>query len=492
VQLKATGLRVRGGPAASLPAAEVTATATLAGKGARIEGRLGLGPKAELAVSGQVPLSSTGPLDLRAQGSADLYLVDPILAARGNLVHGQVQLDARASGTLGDPRLSGTFQLDRGEVQDFDLGAQLTDIEALIQLADRQLRITRLTARAGRGTISATGTIGVLQPDLPVRLRLQARDARPLSSDLLTATLDADLAVSGRLAERLLLSGDIHIDQAQIRIPKTLPVSVATLDVQRPGEAPPAPTGAGPIIGLDLSIAAPRRIFVRGRGLDAELGGQVRVGGTAANPLPVGSFELVRGQFSLAGQTFTFSEGKVSFNGGSLTDPSLDFQINRDTADVAAKLAIGGTASQPKITFSSTPQLPQDEVLAQILFGRSASSLSPLELAQIASALAELTGVTSGGINPLGSLREDLDLDQLTLGTDASGQSILEAGRYVAPGVYVGIEQGASVGSTRAQVQVDLTKGLKLEGTIGESPGSGAGASGEGGSSIGITYEREY
>jgi translocation and assembly module TamB len=492
VQVKATGLRMRSGPAASLPSADVTAAATLAGESARIESRLALGRKAELAVTGQVPLSPSGRLDLRAKGSVDLSLADPVLTASGYLVRGQVQLNAGISGTLTAPRLGGTLQLVEGEVQDYGLGAHLKDIEALLQLEGDRVRVARLTARAGPGAISASGTIGALQPDLPVDLRLEAKGARPLASDLLTVTLDAGLRASGQLAKELQVSGNVHIDKAEIRIPKTLPVSVATLKVRRPGEKPPAASSAGPIIELDLSIEAPGQIFVRGRGLDAELGGKVRVEGVATDPRPIGSFELKRGQFSLAGQTLTFSEGKVSFNGGSLADPSLDFVVSRDTADVAAKLNVGGTARNPKITLSSTPRLPQDEILAQILFGRSATSLSGFEVAQIASALAELTGVTSGGFNPLGSIRKGLGLDELTVGTDAAGQATLEAGRYVSPGVYVGVEQGASAASTRAKVEVDLTKRLKLEGTFGESGSSATGSSGEGGSSIGVTYEFEY
>jgi translocation and assembly module TamB len=492
VQIKATGLHMRTGPAASLPAAGITATATLAGESARIESRLTLGPKAKLAVTGQAPLSQTGRLDLRAKGSVDLSLADPVLTASGYLVRGQVQLNAGISGTLTAPRLGGTVQLVHGEVQDYSLGAHLKDIEALFQLVGDRVQVARLTARAGQGTISASGTIGALQPDLPVDLRLEANRARPLASDLLTVTLDAGLTASGQLAKEVQVSGNVHIDKAEIRIPKTLPVSVATLNVRRPGEKPPTASSAGQIIKLDLSIEAPDQIFVRGRGLDAEVGGKVRVEGTATDPRPIGSFELKRGQFSLANQTLTFSEGKVSFNGGSLTDPSLDFVVSRDTADVAAELSIGGTARNPKITLSSTPRLPQDEILAQILFGRSATSLSAFEVAQIASALAELTGVTSGGINPLGSIRKGLGLDELTVGTDADGKATLEAGRYVAPGVYVGVEQGASAASTRAKVEVDLTKRLKLEGTFGESGSSATGSSGEGGSSIGVTYEFEY
>jgi translocation and assembly module TamB len=494
VRMDATGLRMGTGPARSLPPATLAVTANLAGESARIDSRLTLGPKANLTLTGQAPLFSTGRMDLRTRGSVDLTLADPILTASGRRVRGQVQLNGGIAGAVSAPALSGTIQLARGAVRDYAQGLHLEDIDAVVRLEGDNLRIDRLTARAGAGTVSASGTLGVLAPDLPIDLRLEARDAQPLSSDLLTVDLNANLSARGQLAKRLRLSGNIDSNKAEIRIPEILPVSVASLNVRRPGEKPPPPPPPGPVVALDLTIEAPGQIFVRGRGLDAELGGSIQVQGTADDPRPVGGFELRRGRFSLAGQTLNFAKGEVSFNGGSLTDPSLDFTVSPTTQDIAAELNIGGTVSNPTITLSSTPELPQDEILAQILFGRSASSLSPFELAQIASALAELTGVTSGGPNPLSSIREGLGLDQLSVGSSDSGQAVLEAGRYVAPGVFVGVKQGASVGSTKAKVQVDLTRGLKLEGTVGTGSGSatGASASAGGGSSLGVTYELEY
>ena len=134
--------------------------------------------------------------------------------------------------------------------------------------------------------------------------------------------------------------------------------------------------------------------MVRGRGLFAELAGSVRVSGSTATPQPLGGFHMVRGNLSIAGQTLTFDKGKVGFNGGSLTDPSLDFVATSSNSTMTASLTITGTASKPKVVLSSTPELPQDEVLAQLLFHRSSSSLSPFQLAEIASALAEFSGAT--------------------------------------------------------------------------------------------------
>ena len=115
-------------------------------------------------------------------------------------------------------------------------------------------------------------------------------------------------------------------------------------------------------------------------------------------------------------------------------------------------------------------------MLAQLLFKRSASSLSPFELASIAGALASLTGAGPDVGNPLESLRKDFGLDRLSVGSGAGGSASLQAGRYVAPGVFVGAKQGTSGASTQGLVQVDLYKGLKLQGTVGTGANTNPGA----------------
>ena len=72
------------------------------------------------------------------------------------------------------------------------------------------------------------------------------------------------------------------------------------------------------------------------------------------------------------------------------------------------------------------------------------------------------------------------------------GSPALEAGRYIAPRVYLGARQSAS-GGTQASVQVDIAKGLKLEGTAGTGTASATGASGaSNGTSVGLTYRFDY
>ena len=492
VRLAATGFRLRGGPGAGMPPVSLTADATLSGDTARVDAALTAG-RNRLTLAGTAPLTASGALDMRAAGTVDLVTFDPILGATGRRARGRIALDATVTGTTAAPRASGSLVLAGGEVQDFALGARLFDIEANVLAQGDTVRIARFTARAGNGTMSAGGTIGLAAP-MPVALTLTARKASPLSSDQLTAVLDADLTVRGAAAGRLDVAGRVSVERAEIRVPETMPSSLAVLDVRRPGQKPPPPPAPPPDIGLDVTLSAPSRVFVRGRGLDAELAGNLHVGGTVAAPLPDGAFKLRRGDFSLAGTTLNFTRGEVGFDGSGRIDPTLNFLATSNNGTVIANLAVTGYASAPKIALSSTPVLPQDEVLAWLLFHQSAATLSPLQLAQIAQAVAQMSGV-GGGFDPLGKLRSGLGLDRLSVGSGGGGRgTAVEAGRYVAEGVYVGARQGTGGAGTQAIVQIDLARGLKLNATVGQSQGAtGANSSSQdSGTSVGLTYEFQY
>lgn len=486
VKLNVAGLQMLTGAGRAIPPANLNATANLNGKSAQIDARVTAG-SARLTVAGQAPLG-VGALALRANGALDLTLLDPLLTANGRRARGRLTLDGTVGGTTSAPQVAGTAQLAGGEIQDFTQGLRITDIAATLRGEGDTVRIVSLNGRAGQGTIAASGTVGVTAPGLPVNLTLQAQNARPLSTDTLQLTADANLTVRGQAQGDMQAAGRVLIREADIRIPSGLPPSIATLNVIRPGQKRLAPpTGPAPSIGLDLVVDAPSQIFVRGRGVDAELSGQLRIQGSASKPQVGGGFELRRGAVSLAGTNLSFNRGKVGFDGtgpGGKIDPTLDFVAESSTTSVTATLTIGGYASSPTIKLTSSPPLPQDEVLSYLLFRRSLKEIGPFQIASIAASLAELTGVGGGG-SPLDSIRNGLGLDRLSVGGNASGSgAALEAGRYVASGVYLGAKQGAGGDAgTGATLQIDITRGLKVETDVG---------SGKGGNSVGLTYEYEY
>ena len=496
VHIAASGLHLASGPADALPPASITADAKLAGSTADVAARLAAGRNV-LTLTGTAPIDPAAAMRLRAAGTLDLATLNPVLTASGRRVQGTVSLDATVTGTAAAPRAAGTLQLAGGDVQDFALGAHVADLAARIEADGDTIRIARFSGRAGQGTLGAHGTVGLVGA-MPVDLEFTARRARPLTSDRMTATLDADLALRGEAKGALAASGTVTIDSAEIRIPDKLPTSIAVLDVRRAGQPPPPPPpAAGPDIALDVTVRAPGQVFVRGRGLFAEVAGRIKVGGTVARPVPVGVFRLRRGEFNLAGTSLIFTSGDVRFLGSGTLDPALNLVAGSTNGNITATLTVGGFASAPKITLSSVPPLPQDEILAQLLFHQSAGSLSPVQLAGAAAALAQVSGVGGGVFDPLNGLREQLGLDRLTVGGGQGGTGAsLEAGKYVTRRVYVGARQAAGGSGTQATVQIDLLRGLKLETYVGtgtQTSVTGAAATTDPyGTSVGLTYQFQY
>lgn len=486
--MRLAGLQFLQAAGLGFPPAELGIAAELSDGNARLDAHLAAGAVATLTARGEIPLSATGVVDLDSDGHIDLKVLDGWLTPQGQRARGVLTMRSTVRGALPAPRVNGDVRLVRAEFQDFPMGLRITDLSALAQFDGDSVQLTRLDAKMTPGRVTASGEVTLREPGYPFRLQIIARNARPLSSERLNVTLNSDLHLQGNVTGNFELRGGIDIRRAEIRIPERMPARIAVLNVRKPGAPPAQPPPPPPSIGLDLTLDAPAEIFVRGRGLDAELGGRVHLEGSMADPQPTGAFRMRRGEFKLAGRTLNFGKGEVGFDGGTLTDPSLDFVATTASPNVTATLAVGGTASKPKILLSSVPELPQDEILAQLLFGRNAASLGALELAEIASALASLTGVSGSLASPLEMLRKGLGLDRLSMGTDKAGPT-LEAGRYIAPGVYLGAKQGFTGATPSAAVQVDVTEGLKLEGTVGTGSPT---ASQSGTTSVGIIYQFEY
>ncbi len=478
-------LHLRTGPAAALPPVTAALNARLMGRAATGFATMQVGTQSHIRATGTIPLTPQGPIALALTGTINLALLNPLTAASGTHLAGIIAPALHLGGTMAALRPSGTITLTQGAIQNIGSGLDLSSIAATLSAIGHHLALTNLQAKAGSGTIAGTGTIG-LAPPMPIDLQVNLNHAQPIRSDELTETLGGQIEITGAVRTGTLIGGTLDIDRADINIPSGLPPSVVKLTILRPGETPPKPSPPLPI-ALNLTIIAKNQVFIRGDGVFANLGGRLHLGGTAAAPLPSGGLNLRRGHFNLGGKSLSFTKGHISFNGGLL--PALDLEASHSASDgTISTLALTGTPTAPEITLSSVPYLPSDEVLSHLLYGTGTTHLSAFQAASLAASLAQLAGV-GGGVNPLGGIRNALGLDELSLGGGSgTGAPTINAGRYVAPGVYVGASQAASGQGSKVKVEINLYKGLKLKTSV--SNGSGSGTSN--GESVGLGYQFNY
>ncbi|MDI4664937.1 translocation/assembly module TamB domain-containing protein [Xanthobacter autotrophicus] len=430
----------------------------------------------DVTLTGSAPLGA-GDLDLAIRGALDLALANPMLATSGAQVRGRAAIDATVRGTAAAPRAGGTVRISGARFDDSVNGVNLSNIEGVITGTDRSVTLTSLSARTPNGGgVSARGTVA-LDPErgFPGRIDVDLSNAGLVNSEVMRLVTEGRLAVDGAFADNPRLTGRLVVRTLDVNIPDRLPGGGAGLNVRHVnggparnaapnnrGRAPAAAPRRSGGMPLDLTVSAPNNVFVRGMGLEAELGGELKLGGTSASPATQGGFEMRRGTFDVLGRRLTFTRGKITFNG--TTDPDLDFVAETTANEITAQILVTGAASRPDVTFTSNPTLPQDEVLSRLMFGRSAGSLTGAQALQIAQTIAQF----SGGGGMLEQMRRSLGVDSLQVGTNAAGTGgQVGIGRRLNDRMYMGVRQGITPGSGQVTVDVDITKNIRLQGATG-------------------------
>ncbi|MFC7693291.1 translocation/assembly module TamB domain-containing protein [Paeniroseomonas aquatica] len=247
--LAGTGIGLGADWARGLPLLTLKAEGSMVGDTTQARAEIGAGPAGSITATARLPSAFApggfgpgGALAATLDGSLNLApLAGPFLAAGADRATGRLALALRADGTLGAPRFGGRATLSGGDYRNASTGVRLSDIGGVVTGDGTRLVIERLEGRTvGGGTIGVTGSVDAGAPGFPADLTIRARNARPVNSELVTATIGADLRVTGPLTGGGAIAGEVRIDQAEIRVPNTLPASVPTLtNVRERGRTPP-------------------------------------------------------------------------------------------------------------------------------------------------------------------------------------------------------------------------------------------------------------
>ncbi|PRY20255.1 autotransporter secretion inner membrane protein TamB [Aliiruegeria haliotis] len=460
----------------------------------------------ELATNGPQGVSSNvsgtvaadfSTVNVQAAGAAPLGLANRALAP--NSILGTANFDISVNGAPSLQAVNGTVSVNGAQLSLPEFQQTLNGITVQVGLNGENVQLDVSANGPAGGSVGANGTVqlaGGFNADLTASL-----DDFVLTDPLLYRTsLSGGATIVGPLLGGANVEGKINVGRTEIRVPDgglgfggAIPnmrhinePGAVHLTRERAGlvedEKKNAEGGGGggvggPVYGLDIIVSAPEQIFIRGRGLDTELGGTVVVTGTTANPNPVGEVEVIRGRLDILGQRLEMDDGTVSMAGG--LQPYLDLTATSKRNEFEFLARITGPVDDPKFDLASVPDLPDDEVLARFLFGKSVTDLSALQAVQMASALATLAG--KGGPGLLGGVRQGLGLDDLDLATTDDGETEVRAGKYISDNIYTEFVAGSD-GDTEFDVNVDVSKNFTVKGT----------ADSKGDSSIGIYFERDY
>jgi len=473
-------------------AATATGTASTQGGDYRVDARL-TGPGGTNAqVSGTVAADASGA-DLSATGSAPLALANQFLEP--NILNGTANFDLRLNGAPGLDALTGTVRTAGASLVLPSAPLNLTDIDATVGLNGGRAEIDLTSQASTGGTITVRGPVTLSAPfngDLAIALDGVA----VADPGLYASEVSGQLTLTGPLVSTAMLEGTLQLAQVEVRVPDSglgtsgssfqlrhINESAASRETRaRAGRLDTQGSGGGRGGGgvnyrLNVLVQAPSQIFVRGRGLDAELGGELRLRGTLSDIQPEGQFNLIRGRLDILGQRIELDRASIVLAGSLQPTISVLATTQRDSTTI--RFEISGVVSDPDVTISSNPDRPEEEVLALLLFGRDVTQISAFQALRIASAINTLVG--RGGDGIVDRLRMGFGVDDLDVATAEDGTTELRVGKYLTDNVYTDVTVGAD-GQSEINLNLDVTRSITARGT----------ASSDGNTGLGIFFERDY
>ena len=412
-------------------------------------------------VATDAPLSGRLSFD-----SASLAWIGPLVSPTA-VTAGQLQTAVTIAGTLGAPQLRGKISGSNLRILLTDLGLDLHHGVLESDFSGDQLMIHKLAFGPAPGPF---GQIVLFGP-------ISFANGQP-SAQL---TIDANhFVMFDRVDRRLIVSGESSLGLAlgKLSVTGKFKADRGDFDIGRPdrpslssdvvvGKRDEA-AATGRSLTLDVGINLGDGITVHGRGLDAQLMGDLRFTSSTAEGLRArGNLRVDRGSFTAYGRALAIEQGLLRFD-GAVNNPAFDIVAMRRGAAVEAGVSVRGTVLAPRIALVSEPTVPDAEKLSWLVLGRGLDAVAGGDLGTLQSAAASLLsqGAASGVQSHIATA---FGLDDFKLGNNPDNlqQRIVTLGKQISSRLYVSFEQGLQTASSVVHLRYTLSKKLSIEAEAG-------------------------
>lgn len=363
------------------------------------------GTDTSLRFRGQVPLQGAGPMTMTAQGNINLRLLrlfSPDLKSSGI-----VNVDMRSAGSPQHPSVAGQIRLQNVSLTTITAPLGLSNANGTLDLANDQVRVSNFTGQVGGGDISAGGTIAY-RPQLQFNLALNGKSVRLRYPEGLRAVLDSSLTLTGS-RDAAAVNGRVLIDSLSF----TKEFDLAEFMGQFTGStAPPSGENFADKVKLEVSVQSTQQLQAVSSEVSIEGQANLRVIGTASNPVIVGRVDLTSGEIFFMKQRYQLVRGIINFTNPDQTTPDVNMAITTTIKQYNLTLTVVGPIDKLRTSYVSDPPLPPVDIINLIARGQTTEEATPPNLgansllakglaSQASSQVTKLAGLSSLQIDPL-------------------------------------------------------------------------------------------
>jgi translocation and assembly module TamB len=364
-------------------------------------------------LQGQLPLQGSSPATLSATGAIDLQLLrffDPDLQSSGKLL-----LDVRGTGTTDRPNVEGQLRLENVSVTPSDAPMGLQNVNGLLAVGNNQVTITQLAGQVGGGEISARGYVAY-RPQLEANVTLQGKNIRIRYQDAIRAMLGGELSLVGT-SQAASLRGRVLIDS--LRFTQNFDLANVAGQVESGPQSAPS-QGIAERVKLDVSVQTSRDLNLTSSAMSLQGQANLRIIGTAADPVVVGRTEFTAGDIFMMNKRYQIERGLIEFSNPHRTEPVLNLRLTSTINQYNLNLTLRGPLDKLQTSYVSDPPLPTADIINLMARGQTAqqAAASPSSLGASSLLAQGAASQVSGGVQKLAGL-SSLSIDP-TLGGNNS------------------------------------------------------------------------
>jgi translocation and assembly module TamB len=382
------------------------------------------GPDTDLSLTGTASLAEPRALDLRADGSVHLEILegfDPTIFSSGT-----VALNATVKGTAAEPVINGRLQLQKASINMLGVPNGLSNANGAIVFDGAEARIDNLSAECGGGTLTLTGFIAYGGPQMNFRLQANAHHVRIQYPPGVSTEANATLTAAGNTL-RSLVTGNVTVEN--VALYSHTDVGAILAQSAAPPSAPAAETGLLAGMRFDVHIdTSPDVQFQTSLTQNLQAEAHLTLRGTPANPGVLGRVNVTEGEIVFFGSKYTIDRGSIGFYNPMRIEPMLNLELETQAKGVDVTLTVSGPIDQLKLSYQSDPPLQFSDLVGLLAAGKVPTTDPTLAASQptLPQQTVEQTGASAvlgqAVVNPVsGALQRLFGVTQLSVDPEIIG-----------------------------------------------------------------------
>jgi translocation and assembly module TamB len=362
------------------------------------------GTDTSLQVQARIPVNQPGAMAVSAHGSIDLRLIQ--MFAPDVQSGGTIALDVNARGTLKNPGINGQIRLQNASLATEQMPLGVENLNATMQVSDTGIQITNSSGTLGGGQMTLGGSI-IYRPQLQMNVAVSTKSVRLRYPEGMRTVFDSDLTLSGN-TQASLLQGRVLIDSLSF----TSDFDLSSFMAQFTGtSAPPTGESMADNVKLQIAVQSTHQLSVGTSQLGIEGSANLRIIGTASDPVVIGRADLTSGDIFFGRNLYHLERGLITFANPNQTEPVLNMLITTTINQYNLSITIRGPIEKLQTSYISDPPLPPVDVINLIARGQTTTEGAPASfganqvlaagLGQVGGQVSKLTGIAGLQIDPL-------------------------------------------------------------------------------------------